>query len=165
MKDNTVNTSEETEDIDRRPWWSGGLHFECLGCGRCCRGEPGGIFVTPEEEKRIAAFLELSADEFRRRYETGRWRFPSVKESRDGRCVMNCPDNRCRVYALRPVTCRTWPFWPEVLASPEAWNAAAAQCPGMNSGPLWEAWQIDAVCQAQVQYMQRLAEAWRKERC
>ena len=45
-------------------WWEEGLRFTCLGCGRCCRGEPGAIFFTPEEEEKIA---EAKKDETRER--------------------------------------------------------------------------------------------------
>jgi uncharacterized protein len=44
----------------------------------------------------------------------------------------------CGLYEARPMQCRTWPFWPENLESPEAWQAVKARtpCPGMDSGPL-----------------------------
>ena len=31
--------------------------------------------------------------------------------------------NYCRIYEARPVQCRTYPFWPSILKSQEAWNA------------------------------------------
>jgi Fe-S-cluster containining protein len=50
------------------------------------------------------------------------------------------PDGKatCRVYRARPTQCRTWPFWPENLASPEAWDATRRRVPclGMGEGPL-----------------------------
>ncbi len=44
-------------------WWEEGLRFTCLGCGRCCRGEPGAIYFTPEEEAAMAAFLGTGTEE------------------------------------------------------------------------------------------------------
>lgn len=46
--------------------------------------------------------------------------------------------SRCAIYAVRPRQCRTWPFWSENLASPEAWAETKRRtpCPGMDSGPL-----------------------------
>ena len=38
---------------------------------------------------------------------------------------------QCSVYEARPVQCRTWPFWPENLESPEAWDLASFECEGM----------------------------------
>ena len=61
-------------------WWEEGLRFTCLGCGRCCRGEPGAIYFTPEEEAAMAAFLGVDVGEFRNRFVTGKWRAPSLKE-------------------------------------------------------------------------------------
>jgi uncharacterized protein len=42
----------------------------------------------------------------------------------------------CGVYESRPSQCRTWPFWPENLRSPEAWARAGTKCPGLNEGKL-----------------------------
>ena len=40
----------------------------------------------------------------------------------------------CSIYLVRPLQCRTWPFWSSNLTSAEAWNRAAKTCPGMNRG-------------------------------
>lgn len=40
----------------------------------------------------------------------------------------------CSIYAVRPLQCRTWPFWPENVADRESWDRAARKCPGMNRG-------------------------------
>lgn len=44
----------------------------------------------------------------------------------------------CSIYEARPLQCRTWPFWPEVVRSRAAWERMRKDtpCPGMNSGPL-----------------------------
>src|SRR5687768_2223484 len=39
----------------------------------------------------------------------------------------------CSVYPVRPLQCRTWPFWPENLSSEKAWDHAAKRCHGMNA--------------------------------
>ena len=44
--------------------------FECQVCGTCCQGE-GGIYLNPEEEKRIAEFLGLPVEVF---YPVFAWR-------------------------------------------------------------------------------------------
>ena len=44
---------------------------------------------------------------------------------------------QCRIYSVRPGQCRTWPFWPENLFSPDDWNRAALRCPGINRGRLY----------------------------
>ncbi len=152
------------ETAGRLPrWFSGGLRFECLGCGRCCRGEAGGIFMRPAEEARIALALGLDVAELRRRAETSRWRFPSLRERAGGECVMLGAGARCGIYAVRPIQCRTWPFWPELLQSPEAWRSAARRCPGMDSGPLWSEERILKILHAHEDYMKKLSDEWGRE--
>lgn len=124
-------------------WWEKGLRFTCLGCGRCCRGEPGAIYFTAEEEERMAAFLSSPLPEFRRRYVTSRWRAPSLKERQNGDCIFyDASSDRCVLYPVRPLQCRLFPFWRVLLESEEAWNEAAASCPGMNEGAFHSAEEI-----------------------
>jgi Fe-S-cluster containining protein len=44
--------------------------------------------------------------------------------------------NRCSIHVVKPVQCRVFPYWPEVIESQETWNEAARTCPGINKGPL-----------------------------
>lgn len=122
-----------TEGLE--PWWSKGLWFECIGCGRCCRGEPGAVWFTPQEGWNIARAINLSEDEFRERYVTWSYGRESLRELKNGDCVFyRRQDDRCGIYKARPVQCRLFPFWPSLLESEEAWEEAACSCPGMNSG-------------------------------
>jgi len=119
--------------------------------------------MRPAEERRIAAALNLTVERLRLRFETTRWRFPSLRETDCGRCVMNDDGGRCLVYVCRPVACRTWPFWPELLESPQAWQTAARHCPGMDAGPLWSPRRIAAVLAAHENYMKKLSREWGRE--
>lgn len=126
-------------------WWREGLSFTCLGCGRCCRGEPGAVWVSEEEEKKIAEWLDISLSVFRVYYETRRWGPPSLKEKQAGECVFyNSERARCTIYPVRPAQCSLFPFWPSVLATPESWRKAALLCPGMNEGRFYTAIEIEA---------------------
>ena len=49
------------------------------------------------------------------------------------------------IYPVRPGQCRTWPFWSENLASPNAWNKTAQKCPGINRGKLYSYEQIQKI--------------------
>ncbi|MHC4300490.1 MAG: YkgJ family cysteine cluster protein, partial [Planctomycetota bacterium] len=51
----------------------------------------------------------------------------------------------CGIYCVRPNQCRTWPFWPENLASVNAWNRAAVKCPGINRGRLYSFEEIEKI--------------------
>jgi Fe-S-cluster containining protein len=52
---------------------------------------------------------------------------------------------QCAIYSVRPAQCRSWPFWPENLSSPEAWNRAALRCPGINRGRLYTCEEIERI--------------------
>ena len=44
----------------RKEWYASGLRFTCeAGCGLCCTGAPGFVWVTAEEIADIAARLGL----------------------------------------------------------------------------------------------------------
>ena len=49
----------------------------------------------------------------------------------------DCPflrGGRCLVYTVRPVQCRTFPFWRENLRSLEHWERLREFCPGIDEG-------------------------------
>lgn len=120
--------------------------------------------MLPREEEKIAAHIGVSLKELRLRFETSRWRFPSLRERHNGRCIMNGDDGRCKIYICRPLECQTWPFWPELLDSPEAWSDAAKHCPGMNTGPLRSYEGILAVLAEHIAYVNRLTVEWGRSR-
>ncbi|MGA7802927.1 MAG: YkgJ family cysteine cluster protein, partial [Gammaproteobacteria bacterium] len=112
------------------------LHFECTQCGRCCIAGPDyHVFLRPAEAERIREHLGLSRSWFRRRYLR---RLPEgelvAASDSQGRCVFLGNDGRCRVYAARPVQCRTYPFWSEVVRSRSAWEAEGRRCEGIGRG-------------------------------
>lgn len=119
-------------------WYAGGLRFACTRCGHCCTGDPGHVYVDDGECDRLAGRLGLDAAAFRRRYtrtvRRGGRRLLSLVEQRNNDCVFFDRARGCTVYRDRPRQCRTWPFWRDNLASPEAWAEAAAECPGIGRG-------------------------------
>jgi Fe-S-cluster containining protein len=119
-----------------RPWYRDGLRFICTGCGDCCTGEPGYVWVNRAEIAALAAALGLSADDFQRRCLRTVGSRKSLIERPGGDCILLDPQSRqCQVYQLRPRQCRTWPFWPSNLASPAAWQETSRRCRGCNRGP------------------------------
>jgi len=112
------------------------LRFSCTRCGRCCIAGGGyHVYLSRQEAEGIRAHLQLSSGWFRRRYlrrlATGELVAASGGE---GRCVFLRPDGRCRVYPVRPLQCRTYPFWPEVAGSAAAWKREARRCEGIDRG-------------------------------
>lgn len=130
-------------------WYQDGLKFSCTRCGACCSGDPGYVWVTQEDVKRIAEFLG---------YENGRLEKTEIRrvgfrhsltERANGDCIYleRYEDGLtgCKIHPVRPLQCRTWPFWPENLRSPGSWERSAAKCPGMNRGEHFNFVSIEAL--------------------
>jgi len=145
------------------PWYNQGLRFTCTCCGNCCTGGPGYVWISEEEIRRLAAHLKLTVEETVEQYcrkINGRF---SLKETRTISGNYDCiflkeikpprtsrkaevivqAKRVCGIYEVRPLQCRTWPFWPENLESPAAWKGETRKCPGMNTGKHYPQQKID----------------------
>jgi uncharacterized protein len=117
------------------PWYKQGLKFQCTGCGDCCSGAPGYVWVTKAEIAALAGAIGLPVEEFERQFVRSVGVRKSLVEFASGDCaLLDAETRQCRVYDARPRQCRTWPFWPSNLSSPGAWEATAERCPGCNRG-------------------------------
>jgi len=142
-------------DGNSMPWYVGGLHFECMQCGRCCSGPGEGyIWVTKPEIQIIADFLKISVEQLRQEYlkrvglRTTIIEHPGTKDCiflNRGLRGLHGEQKRCVIYPVRPSQCRIWPFWPDNLADPKAWNKAAQKCPGINHGRLYTRDEIEKI--------------------
>lgn len=122
---------EEKSD-NKEPWYKEGLCFSCTGCGGCCTGSPGYVWISEREIEEMADFLGISPSLFCRRYVRlvdGRY---SLTEKRPHYDCVFLEGKRCSIYSVRPTQCRTFPFWPENLTSKEAWEAAKPHCEGIH---------------------------------
>ena len=120
-----------------RKWYAEGLHFSCQQCGACCTGEPGYVWVSRDELSLIAKFLKVTEDNLRSEHVRRVGFRLSLKEKPNGDCIFlqDGKDGRgCKIYEVRPLQCRTWPFWNLNLASQSSWNQAGVKCPGINKG-------------------------------
>lgn len=156
-----------------QPWYAEGLSFSCTCSGNCCTGGPGFIWVDDEEIDRLAAHLKLSREETLRKYTKRVGRKVTIKERKTPRGQYDCmfltevdptPEDKaagqaegrivlrkrvCGIYPVRPLQCRTWPFWDGNLLSKADWDHAAKRCPGMNRGRKFTQEQIDALNKAE----------------
>jgi len=89
--------------------------------------------------------LGITEATFHRKYArrvNGHWSLNEHESPYGMDCVFLTRDaegrSGCRLYAARPVQCRTWPFWPENLESRESWESVKQHtpCPGMGAGSL-----------------------------
>ena len=154
-------------DIDL-PWYADGLNFTCRQSGHCCTGGPGYVWITLQEIHRLAQHLHLAPDEVIHQYCRKIADRYSLNENRNPQGHYDCafltyeqpksqnprsltvlhPRSICTIYPVRPLQCRTWPFWDGPLASKQAWNLAAQRCPGINQGKHYSRSQIESLRQA-----------------
>ena len=129
----------------QQPWYKGGLQFQCTGCGDCCTGAPGYVWVNKEEIATLAATVNLAVADFEDRYVKAVGVRKSLKEYPNGDCVFfDNQSRKCKVYSARPRQCRTWPFWDSNIRTPEAWAETCQVCPGSGTGRLYQLEQIQA---------------------
>ncbi len=129
----------------RTPWYKDGLRFKCTGCGDCCTGAPGFVWVNKEEITALAAEVGIDESEFETRYVREIGVRKSLKELDDNYdCIfLDGKTRKCTVYNARPRQCRTWPFWDSNLRSPETWEATCEVCPGSGTGRLYQLGEIE----------------------
>lgn len=115
-----------------KPWYENGLNFQCTGCGKCCTGSPGYVWLTEEEALKIAKFLHVELAAFYKKYTKivrGKRSLVDLKPHYD--CVF-FKDQKCQIYSVRPSQCAKFPFWPEVVSSPETWENTKGYCEGIE---------------------------------
>jgi Fe-S-cluster containining protein len=119
----------------RSPWYADGLRFSCKpDCGRCCtrHDDYAYVYLADSDVAPLAEALGLDEAAFRERhtaYDDG----DLVLAMGEERCPF-LDGARCGVYAVRPVQCRTFPFWKENLKRRADWEALASFCPGIGVG-------------------------------
>ena len=132
-------------DVASEPWYADGLRFACTGCGDCCGGGPGYVWVNQAEIDAIAARIEMEPEAFEKKYVNQIGVRRSLKEKRNYDCVfLDSETRKCTVYEQRPRQCRTWPFWDSNLKTPEDWKYTCSVCPGSGQGKLHDLDAIEA---------------------
>jgi hypothetical protein len=133
-----------------KPWYAGGLHFECQQCGKCCSGPSEGyIWVTRPEIQLIADFLKIPAKQLQRDYlkHVG-LRTTIIEQPNSKDCIFLREINgqkKCMIYPVRPSQCKAWPFWSSNLTAPFAWNRATQRCNGINRGRFFSFEEIERI--------------------
>ena len=118
--------------VEEEPWYKDGLRFSCTECGQFCTGSPGYVWVTETEIDKMAEHLSLTVAEFSRFYlRRVEDRFSLLEHPKTYDCVF-LKDKKCQIYKVRPVQCRTFPWWPQNLRSEEDWREAAKSCEGIR---------------------------------
>jgi len=129
---------------NEEPWYKDGLQFTCSGCGDCCTGEPGFVWVNKQEIADMATATELEVEQFESEYIRKIGIRKSLKEFPNGDCVFFDTKTRgCTVYLARPRQCKTWPFWDSNLRTKADWERTCEECPGSGTGKLHQLESIE----------------------
>jgi uncharacterized protein len=114
------------------PWFSEGLRFKCTGCGKCCTGSPGYVYLSEQDLHRLSAHFEMTPQQFAQKYTRlveGQYALLDDPGSYD--CVF-LKNNQCTAYEARPTQCRTFPWWVYNLRDSDDWVEAGKRCEGIN---------------------------------
>ena len=136
-----------------------GFQFEfnqtvCSSCtARCCRGNSGNIWVNTDEISNICNFSKTNLIDGLNRFFEKRENRYSIREQLDGngysdtdmneyydeseclgmkedyRCIFLDNDNQCSIYPVRPLQCRTFPFWENFKTE---MDKLIQECPGVT---------------------------------
>jgi Fe-S-cluster containining protein len=120
------------DEIKEVPWFDDGLKFKCTGCGQCCTGSDGYVFLSNLDIRNLSEHLSLPENQFKQKYTRSvNGEYALLDQPKSGDCIF-LKDNKCSAYEARPVQCRTFPWWVHNLRGPEEWEAAGAHCEGIN---------------------------------
>jgi Fe-S-cluster containining protein len=107
---------------------------KCATCGgRCCRGESGYIWVKPEEIEAISKFLGMETEDFAIMHIRKAGHRYSLNEKilgeNDHACIFfDEIKQQCGIYEVRPIQCRTFPFWEQFKKNEQE---VRDECPGI----------------------------------
>src|SRR5688500_15615534 len=108
--------TEKLHCISDPPWYTEGLKFQCTGCGKCCTGSAGAVWLKESDIQKIVQFLNISRKEFLEKYTCWIDERLSLTEKENYDCIF-LQGKFCSIYAARPTQCQTFPFWPNHLKS------------------------------------------------
>ncbi|MFN7934636.1 MAG: YkgJ family cysteine cluster protein [Bryobacteraceae bacterium] len=114
---------------------TGVLQFTCIpGCTACCE-QKGWVYLTEGDVERAAGYLSLSKEEFERRYVVRTRHRLRLRKPKGAQCHF-LREGGCSIHAVKPVQCRLFPFWPELVSDRKQWSETGRYCPGIGQGPL-----------------------------
>ena len=121
-----------------------GINFKCQGSSNCCvsRGSYGYVYLSKKDLIKIAKYLNVSINLFKKKYCEYSDGYLHLKEIYvNGNCQF-LENKKCSIYTARPMQCRTWPFWKENM-NIKKWNEELINfCPGIGKGRLISASMI-----------------------
>jgi hypothetical protein len=119
------------------------LRFACQpGCTKCCNVK-GFVYITENDLQRMALYTGLSAKAFEKKYVVRFKQLLRLRKPRKSQCHFLL-EGGCSVHEVKPVQCRLYPFWPELVEERLHWETERINCPGIGKGELI---QIGEACE------------------
>ncbi len=131
------------KSASKERFYARGLHFECTGCGACCKLGGGFVYPTLEDVGFALRHLDLSVGSFTETYmdlDKDQYVFKN-----DGDNCIFYGEKGCTIYEARPTQCRTFPFWTANLKSQYRWKLTEEECEGIGQGKLFHKDEIEAI--------------------
>jgi Fe-S-cluster containining protein len=64
----------------------------------------------------------------------GSFSLVSLIEKKNNDCIFFNDNKQCDIYKVRPLQCRSYPFWQQLVETESAWKEESQQCPGIGKG-------------------------------
>jgi Fe-S-cluster containining protein len=114
------------------------VHFQCTKCGICCgdtKQKTRHILLLKTETEQIATATSQPTSQFTTKIKKKAPYSYEMKKTKDGKCIF-LKNNRCTIYAARPLICRFYPFELKITHSGKHTFLYTTECPGINKGPI-----------------------------
>ena len=96
------NVNKATQEIEKEVW----KEVDCLTCANCCKKMTPTF--TNQDLKRISAHFNQTPDEFKKQWLKKDSNKDLVNKTQPCQ-FLNLKDNKCSIYAIRPVDCSGFP--------------------------------------------------------
>lgn len=96
----------------------------------------GFVYLTEDDVTSAARFLKLPVAEFERLFVYRTRNLRRLRKPRGAQCHFLDTAHGCNIHPVKPVQCRLFPFWPELVEDRKTWERTAKFCPGIGKGDL-----------------------------
>jgi Fe-S-cluster containining protein len=116
------------------------LRFDCNKCALCCgdtKQKTRHILLLETEAQKISLENSMPIADFSTEISHKPPFHYEMKKTSEGKCIF-LKDNRCRIYALRPLICMFYPFELKFdVKSKEHIFDFTVECPGISQGKVF----------------------------
>lgn len=107
----------------------------CSRCpARCCRGRSGNVWLNADEMQQIVHHLNINPVDAMNGFFYKKENRLVIREQYDGKefcCIFLGEDSKCSIYPVRPLQCRTFPFW-DYYRARDRLSLLEKECPGVT---------------------------------